>query len=167
MKPRRFPLRSRFSSSSVMFLLFSHRPFWFPFCTLHYIWCSEPKKKKIVLRRVDYRYRHLSKGNKNPLRSTSSENSPWIRSFAIAANRSAKAKTGRFGGISHPLDSSVIYRRPLERSLSLYSHSGFFPSLYFSVLFLSGHMYGFFSIPLKDRSTMSDRRSTRSTLGRI
>lgn len=39
-----------------------------------------------------------------PPPSISPENPPRVRFFTIAVNRSAKAKTGRFGSINRPLD---------------------------------------------------------------
>lgn len=77
------------------------------------------------------------------------------RSFRESEDRSIRKHKS-------PVRSSAIYRLPLERSLSVYGLSGFFLSTYF--IFLRWTPYNFFSIPLKDRSVMSDRQSARSTL---
>lgn len=80
----------------------SVRPFWLPFHTLHYI-RRRTKKKRVVLRHAIIDIAFPPGGNKTPF--ILSENPSRIRSFATVADRSAKAKTGRFGSINRPLDS--------------------------------------------------------------
>ena len=82
----------------------------------------------------DYRYRLPPGGNKKPPSVLPYLRIHWICSFMIA-DRSMKAKTGCFGSINHPLDPSVIYRWPLERSLSLYGHVRIFPLYSLSLSF--------------------------------
>lgn len=99
-------------------------------------------------------------GNKTPSLWISPENPTSLlydcrRSFRESEDRSIRKHKS-------PVRFSAIYRRPLERSLSLYGLLEFFPSTYF--IFLRWTSYDFFSIPLKDRSTMSDWQSIRSTL---